>query len=220
MFLTLPTWANAETILTKVLIPQKQEIAHLAVGKKVSQTIQSNPYTPPPPKKKKQANAHLNRPLLKKGLPVYGSVSAGWGKWEKKLQEGSIPTSKIAKHRRLRVEMDKISSKQLRKSNRLITVKLQKNWGAFCSIYPVLQKLTYMCIVCLGTGDGTKTGEFSEKFQMAIAPSPSFSKYHIAILFQFQSLVQWSKICNIKFRFENDPPPPPFRTFPKIHLFS
>ena len=45
---------------------------------------------------------------------------------EKTLQEGSIPTLKIAKNRQLRVKQTKISSEQLRKSNRSITVKLQK----------------------------------------------------------------------------------------------
>ena len=37
--------------------------------------------------------------------------------------------------------------------------------------------------MCLGTGDGAKTDEFSEKFQTAFDPPPSFSENHIAVFF-------------------------------------
>ena len=72
-----------------------------------------------------------------------------------------------------------------------------------------------MCIVRLGTGDDNKTGEFSEKFQLAIAP-PRFRKIILQLFSNFML-----KIYNIKFWIENAPPTPrlPFGTLPKIHLF-
>ena len=45
-----------------------------------------------------------------------------------------------------------------------------------------LENHPLQCINNLGTGDGTKTDEFSEKFQTPFDP-PSFSEYRIAIFF-------------------------------------
>ena len=64
----------------------------------------------------------------------------------------------------------------------------------------------------LGTGRDNKTNEFSEKIQMVFDPPLLqffFGKYP-------KKSIKRSKICNINFWIEKDPPPP-VGTFPKIH---
>ena len=76
--------------------PPKQKIAHLAVGKKVSQTIRSNLYAPPPKKKTKNMQMSIwTDHFLKRGFQYMGQfLQDGENEKKKKLQEGSIPTSK------------------------------------------------------------------------------------------------------------------------------
>ena len=68
-------------------------------------------------------------------------------------------------------------------------------------------------------GDDTKTDEFSEKFQTAFAPPPSFSEYHIAFFSEKsqKNPVYRSKICNIFLDWKIIPSS--FGSFPKIHPF-
>ena len=67
----------------------------------------------------------------------------------------------------------------------------------------------------------SKTDEFSEKFQTAFDPPPSFSENHIAIFSEIhdRSIVYSGKNLQYKFLDWKWPPPPPFGTFPKIHPF-
>ena len=71
----------------------------------------------------------------------------------------------------------------------------------------------------LGTDGPTKTDEFSEKFQTAFDPPPSFSENHITIFPEFMTEVPFrmAKFCNINFWIGNDPPP--LGIFQKIHPF-
>ena len=75
-------------------------------------------------------------------------------------------------------------------------------------------------VLPLGTPSPSKTDEFSEKFQTAIDPPPSFfGKLYCKFFLKFMTEVSsiMAKICNINFWIENGPPP--FGTFPKIHPF-
>ena len=108
-------------------------------------------------------------------------------------------------------------------------------------------KMSTRVLCALGTGGHKKMDEFSEKFQTAFDPPPlifgklcsnfflqiSFSEIYDAICFKglacycsaktssqpalSKSPVKRTKICNINFWIENDPPP--FGPLPKIHLF-
>ena len=78
------------------------------------------------------------------------------------------------------------------------------------------------CLCRLGTGhDVTQTDEFSEKIQMALdTPLPHFweIKLHFFVKFHaqkalFKSPKSATQIFGLKMT------PPPFETFPKIHLF-
>ena len=74
----------------------------------------------------------------------------------------------------------------------------------------------------LGKPTPSKTDEFSEKFQTAFDPPPLiFGKLCCNFFLKFMTKVSsiMAKICNINFWIENDPSPPPFGTFPKIHPF-
>ena len=67
----------------------------------------------------------------------------------------------------------------------------------------------------LGKPTPSKMDEFSEKFQTAVDPPPSFSENHVADFFpKVMTEVPFimAKICNINFWIGKDPPSP-FRNF-------
>ena len=54
-----------------------------------------------------------------------------------------------------------------------------------CNSPQTTYTLTYTCYInLLGTGQPTKTDEFSEKFQTAFDPPPSFLENYVAIFFR------------------------------------
>ena len=72
----------------------------------------------------------------------------------------------------------------------------------------------------IGTGGGTKTDEFSEKFQRAFdPPSLIFGNLYCKSFSENPCVKPCIKVYNINFWTENDTPPHPFGTFLKIHPF-
>ena len=70
----------------------------------------------------------------------------------------------------------------------------------------------------IGTGGGTKTDEFSEKFQRAFdPPSLIFGNLYCKSFSVNPCVKPCIKVYNINFWTENDTPPHPFGTFLKIH---
>ena len=105
---------------------------------------------------------------------------------------------------------------------------LLTSWLVFFIFFALCQTIRLLSNwPSLGMPDNPKTDKFSEKFQTAFAPPPPPPPPHFRkIILQFFSpkfmtevSSTMAKICNIFFWIENDPPPLPFGTFPKIHPF-
>ena len=67
----------------------------------------------------------------------------------------------------------------------------------------------FLFVSPLGTRDGTKTIEFSRKFQTAFDPPPSLSENHIATFSKMPSLKPCIKVQNLQYTFLDWKWPPP-----------
>jgi len=89
-------------------------------------------------------------------------------------------------------------------------------------VYFITVAKYYFPLPLLGTGDATKTDEFSVKFETAFAPDPPHFQKIILQFFSenhaqkalFKGAKSASKSLGLKMT-----PPPPFGTFPKIQAF-